>query len=117
VQTDTLFGLDGKGLEASERRHAGFDQGRWATRAELDFIAEQKRRLTGKKRFSAKLYQQEADIALAARSFAAVVLTDDSKRGPIRDAQRQGGKVVFLTAVEQSGISLREAVRAAASQA
>ena len=42
-----------------------------------------------------------------------VVLSFDAKRGPINTAYAQGGKIVFLTDFEISGLSLREFIRAA----
>ncbi len=42
-----------------------------------------------------------------------VVLTLDRKPGALADAHRQGGKVVFLTGFEESGLTLREFIEAA----
>ena len=45
-------------------------------------------------------------VALRAFIEATVVLSLDAKAGPISDAHRQGGMVVFLTDFDQSGLSL-----------
>jgi len=47
----------------------------------LEFIGQQQPKLGTTKR-PTKLYKNEADIALGARAFDAVVLTLDAKRGP-----------------------------------
>jgi hypothetical protein len=56
-----------------------------------------------------KLYKDEADLSLAARSFApsCIVLTCDRKAGPLRDAYEQGGAVVYLNDFPTSGLPLR----------
>jgi len=51
-----------------------------------------------KKKQTTQLYKNEADISLAARL--------DKKKRPLKDAYEQGGKVVFLTNFENSGMSL-----------
>ena len=51
--------------------------------------------------------------SLAARSFHSVVLSLDAKAGPINDAYQQGGKVVFLTDFDKSGMSLSDFIKAA----
>lgn len=54
-----------------------------------------------------KLYKNEADISLAARSFAesCIVLTCDRKPGLLRDEYRQGGNVVYVNDFPASGFS------------
>jgi hypothetical protein len=52
------------------------------------------------------LHPNEADISLAVRAVHFVVLSLDAKAGPISDAHRQGGMVVFLTDFDKSGLSL-----------
>jgi hypothetical protein len=59
------------------------------------------------------LYAKEADISLAARSFQSIVLSLDKKNGPLKSALKQGGKVVFLTDFDASGLSLRDFIKAA----
>ena len=68
--------------------------------------------LTPGKKKKTKLYKDEADISLATRSFHSVVLSLDAKRGPINNAYKQGGKVVFLTDFDKSGKSLRDFIKA-----
>ncbi len=111
IITDTFFGFNDESLPATEQRIAGLDQGRWASPEELAFIAQQRTPLRDRVRPS-RLYDGEADLSLAARSFHSVVLSLDKKRGPINKAYKQGGKVVFLTDFEKSGLSFREFISA-----
>jgi hypothetical protein len=112
ITTDVFFGFMDESLPATEQRVAGFNQGRWASAYELAFIAQQKTALKDRMRPS-KLYEGEADLSLAARSVHSVVLSLDAKKGPINSAYAQGGKVVFLTDFDKSGLSLREFIRRA----
>ncbi len=108
IRTDTLFGFNDDKLPPDEQRVGGFDEGRWASSEEMNFIARQRALNTAKKRPTTPLYPNEADISLAARAFHSVVLSLDDKPGPIRDASGQGGKVVFLTGFDNSGLSLSD---------
>jgi hypothetical protein len=54
----------------------------------------------------------EADISLAARSFHSVVLSLDKKKGPLKVAYEQGGKVIFLTDFANSRMSLSDFIKA-----
>jgi hypothetical protein len=114
IETDSYFGFYCDSFAREEQRVAGFDVGRWASSRELEFIAQQQRWLREEKR-KTKLYVNEADISLAARSFVSVVLTCDKKPGPLRDAYEQGGMVVYLNGFETSGLSLRNYIKAAIS--
>jgi hypothetical protein len=112
IRTDLLFGFADESLPLDEQRVGGFDQGRWVRPKEADFILDQRRiRLKGAKR-PTKLKKNEADISVAARSFYSIVLSLDGKPGPIKDAYRQGGKVVFLTDFDKSRMSLRDFIKA-----
>ena len=113
IQTHSFFGFYDSSLPSDEQRVAGFDVGRWASPDELAFFAQQKTPLRSDKRRPTKLYKNEADLSLAARSFHSVVLTLDAKPGPINDAYKQGGKVAFLTDLAKSGLSLGEFIKAA----
>ncbi|MDB6061975.1 MAG: hypothetical protein JWM78_2078 [Verrucomicrobiaceae bacterium] len=74
-------------------------------------MEQQKNRLGATKKVSTKLYKNEADISIAARAMHSVVLTLDKKAGPINDAYKKGGKVVFLDDFDSSGLSLKEFIR------
>ena len=104
IETDTFFGFNAPSLPQKEQRVGGFDIGRFASAEEISFIASQSKALKPTKKPSTKLYPNEADISLAARSFHSVVLTFDNKKGPLRDAYEQGGKLIFLTDFDKSGM-------------
>ncbi|WP_143325669.1 hypothetical protein [Caballeronia sordidicola] len=112
VGTDTYFGFGGRSLPANERRFAGFGFGRFAQTEESKFIGEEVRRWkelkVGAHQRKSKLFKHEADISLGARSFHYVVVSLDDKPGPLTRARDAGGRVVFLTDFDASGLSLRE---------
>lgn len=97
-----------------ERLRRGFGEGRLATDAEVNF----ERNTPWPKDEPRKPYMEarknEADIALGARSFRpdTIVLSLDERKGAIRDAHRQGGKIIFLAEFDESRQSLREFIRA-----
>jgi hypothetical protein len=110
IETDSLFGFSDDTLPDNEQRVGGFDKGRWAQREELDFLSGEKPRSGAEPKRKTKLYKNEADASLAARSSHAVVLTFDAKPGPIARALLEGKKVILLTEFERSGKSLSEFV-------
>ncbi len=112
IITDVFFGFGSESLPLDEQRVGGFGEGRWISPEELAFIEQQQTALKDRMR-PTKLYGGEADLSLAARSVHAVVLSLDKKRGPINKAYEQGGKVVFLTDFDKSGLTLREFIHAA----
>ncbi|GAA0576960.1 hypothetical protein GCM10009416_14440 [Craurococcus roseus] len=114
VEVDGHFGFRDDNLPPEEQRTMGFGSGRFITEDERDFAAHTPWRSDDPPRKpEVKLRRNEADVALAARAFLGVVLTLDRKPGALADAHRQGGKVVFLTGFEGSGLTLREFVETA----
>lgn len=113
IQTDSFFGFNDDSLPPDEQRYGGWDVGRWITPEEMAFITQQRTALKDSKKRLTKLYPGEADISLAARSLHSVILSLDAKAGPINDAYKQGGKVVFLTDFDKSGISLSDFIKTA----
>jgi len=112
IETHSYFGFYDESHPPNEQRVGGFNQGYWASKEEIAFIHQQRGRLGSEKKQSTRLYKNEADIGLAARSFHYIVLSLDDKPGPISDAHKQGGHVVFLTDFDQSGMSLSEFIEA-----
>jgi hypothetical protein len=102
IQTDTMFGFGDPNLPGDEQRVGGM--GRFASHEDYALTTRQVR--IARKRRSTPLYPDEADIGLAARAARTVVLSRDKKRGPLNDARQRGGKVVFLTDFDNSGLSL-----------
>ena len=114
ITTNSYFGFYCESVPQDEQRVGGWNVGRWASTRELEFIGQQKRWLRQGKR-KTKLYANEADISLAARSLVSIVLTCDKRPGPLRDAYDQGGRVIYLNDFETSGLSLRAYIKAAIS--
>lgn len=74
IETCSFFGFYDEGHPPDEQRVGGWGEGYWASKEELAFIEEQKTCLGSDKKPTTRLYKNEADIALAARSFHSVVL-------------------------------------------
>jgi hypothetical protein len=108
IRTDYIFGFYDESLPADQQRFGGFDVGRWTTEHELKYIQQQRMPLKERSMRKTGLYKDEADAALALRAIHSVVLSLDAKKGPINKAYEQGGKVVFLSQFDASGMSLSE---------
>ncbi|MET3373731.1 hypothetical protein ABIC89_002794 [Variovorax boronicumulans] len=109
VGVDVKFGFWDARHVQEDQRVGGFGFGVWASNEVAGFYAAQRSRLRDPKR-KTRLYKNEADIALGARSFEGIVLTLDSKPGPLRDAYQTGGRVVFLDQLPRSSDRLGPAV-------
>lgn len=101
IRVDAKFGFWDDRHSAEDQRVGGFGFGVWATNEVAGFYATQRGRLHDPKRKTG-LYKNEADVALGARSFEGIVLTLDSKPGPLRDAYQAGGRVAFLDHLPRS---------------
>lgn len=110
VKTVPIFGFYDDSLPADQQRYGGFNTGGFASEAELAFMSQQRGAIGMRMKAKSKLYPNEADLALASRAFESIVLTLDSKKGPLNTAYQQGGLVVFLDRFLDSGLSLREYV-------
>lgn len=109
ISTDYIFGFYDDSLPRDQQRYGGFDQGRFMSEEEHAFIQQQRQPLQQlRPKRPTGLYKDEADTAIAARSFRSVVLSLDRKKGPINNAYQQGGTVVFLTDFAGSGLSLAD---------
>lgn len=111
IKTRAHFGFLDERHPISEQRVAGFDSGFLADIKETEFMEQQKTRLSEHKKESTKLYKNEAAISVAARSFGAAVLTLDKKKGPINDAYKQGGAVIYLNEFIESDLLLKEFIK------
>jgi hypothetical protein len=108
IRTDSFFGFFNEKVPKTEQRAGGFNVGRFASSEELGFIQRQRATVMNRKFMKTRLYRNEADVSLGARSFHSVVLTLDKKPGPLIDAFKQGGKVVFLTEFDTQSLGLRD---------
>ncbi|MCU6501827.1 hypothetical protein LPN04_28960 [Rugamonas sp. A1-17] len=80
IRADSLFGFYDGAFTADEQRFGGLDEGRWASKKELDQLAQQRTPLSQVKRKTG-LYKNEADRALALRAIHSLVLSLDEKKG------------------------------------
>lgn len=108
VRTDILFGFYDESLPPDEQRYGGFGVGRFAEEEEICFLDLRLKALKDGPKRPSKHYKNEADAALAARAFHAVVLSDDRKPGPLRDVKAQGGKVLLWMDFVDSQLLLRD---------
>ena len=113
IKTTSVFGFatDGPGPQ----RVGGFGQGTWQSQTEREFYdAIRARYLLGKPETNSQLIKNEGDAAVAAQSFFSIALTCEKpgKSGPLRFAAEHGGKVLYLAAFDQSGMTLKEYVTA-----
>ncbi|AXK81926.1 hypothetical protein DW352_16170 [Pseudolabrys taiwanensis] len=93
--------------------YLGFNQGTFMSDNERNWYAtEIPKRVLGKKRTGSDLPKNMADTAVAASSFYTVILTADSKPGPIKDAYKAGGKVIYLKDFHAQTLSLRDFIKA-----
>ena len=111
IETCRLFGFYDASHSPDEQRVGELDEGCWASPRALAFIEEQKTKLGKIKKPATRLFYNEADIALAARSFDSVVLSLNKGRGPLKEAKKQGGRVIFLTDFDKAGISLGQFIK------
>ena len=104
VFTDGRFGFYDQKFPNNEQRSSGF-MGKFITVEESRFRKSLKDKYQKKKKRkdSNILFPQEADIELAVRSLEDVVITFDSKKGPLMAALQAGGKVIFLNHKESQG--------------
>lgn len=75
----TVDRASSEAFTADEQRFSGLDEGRWASKRELDQLAQQRTSISQVKRKTG-LYKNEADRALALRAIHSVVLSLDEKR-------------------------------------
>ncbi|HZZ25569.1 MAG TPA: hypothetical protein VFE60_24780 [Roseiarcus sp.] len=109
IRTTSVFGFAGGG--PGPERVGGFGQGTWQSPTEREFYdAIREQYLLGRRETNSQLTQNEADAAVAATSFSSIVLTCDSKRGPLRFAAEHGGKVLFLREVDLGGTTLKASI-------
>ncbi len=109
VETTAVFGFAEANPAAGPATYAGFGEGTFQSDNERDWYASPKIRsyLLGKPKKGSGLSANEADTAVSAASFISIVLTCDRKSGPIVEAEKGGGRVVFLSDALLKSPSLR----------
>lgn len=114
ISTDTYFGFYDESLPPEQQRVAGFNCGRFASEEELAVLRKE-RSSVGPTMRPTRLYKNEADVSLAARSSVSVVLTCDEKGALKRAKTMYGGTVVDLKKWK-TGESLATFIRAELSK-
>lgn len=99
VGTTATFGFAEANPVDGPATYAGFGQGTFQSEDEREWYAGDKIRayLLGKPIKGSGLSANQADVAVSTASFNSIVLTCDKKGGPITEATRAGGCVVFLS--------------------
>jgi hypothetical protein len=113
VRTTMLFGFAEANPVDGPAIYGGFDQGTFQSEQDRVWRNQEKIQgyILGKSKKGSGLTGNQADTAVAAASFHSVVLTCDNKAGPIPEAIKQGGNVIFLTDALLEANSLSEIVR------
>ncbi len=99
VMTTATFGFAEANPANGPATYAGFGHGTFQSEKERDWYAGEKIKsyILGKPKKGSGLSANQADTAVSAASFDCVVLTCDMKNGPISEAKKAGGKIVFLS--------------------
>ncbi|WP_146208478.1 hypothetical protein [Cupriavidus plantarum] len=118
VRTSARFGFAEANPVGGPAVYAGFGQGTFQSDKERAWYSQEivRNYSIGKSKKGSGLSGNQADTAVAATSFDCVVLTCDKRAGPIGEALRQGGRVIFLTDALLKINSLGQIVRSAAKQ-
>jgi len=110
IKTTAIFGFAEANISGEPARFAGFGQGTFQSEQESDWRNREqtKQFLSNKSRRPTGLAKNEADISVVIASLNSVVITGDKKNGPIPEAEKNGGCVVYIHEVNVSGLPLRE---------
>jgi hypothetical protein len=113
IRTTSVFGFATAG--PGPQRHGGFGQGTWQSQTAREFYAAiSAQYLIGRPEKNSQLTDNEADAAVAAKSFSSIVLTCElpKKTGPLRFAAKHGGKILYLANFDQSKLKLKDYIEA-----
>jgi hypothetical protein len=113
IRTTSVFGFAAAG--PGPQRLGGFGQGTWQSRTEGEFYsAIRDQYLIGKPEKNSQLMDNEADAAVAAKSFSSIVLTCElpKKTGPLRFAAENGGQILYLMDFDPSKLTLKGYIEA-----
>jgi len=107
IETDAFFGFSDPNLPPDKQRAGGFDQSRFCSEKESEFMSTEK---IGNSKRPTGLYKHEADISLAARSLHSLVLTCDNKNSLKRAKKNHGGRILDLNKLKK-GSSLASLIK------
>jgi len=83
-------------------------QGTFQSKDERTRLDEFKGHFLNRSKRPTGLAKNQADASLAMRAFKSVILTNDDKGGPIAEAARRGGKIVYLAGFDRNAVSLSD---------
>lgn len=88
----------------------GWGEGTFVSLDEYNLFKEFEKRFAKTKIMGSGLLENDSDITLAVRSLSGAVILTTDFTGPLLEAKRQGGKVVYLNEMDSSGLNLRDYV-------
>lgn len=109
IETTAYFGFASP--PGSVQRHGGFGFGTFIPDKPVRRLEELRHHIRGLR--PSGLAANESDVVLANHAFACVVVTRDSKDGPLRDAKNLGGKVLYVEDRHSTSGNLRSEIVAA----
>jgi hypothetical protein len=121
IRTRGTFGFhtsEPDGTPSKAQVYVGFNQGNFQSKHDRGWYARdevKKLTLHKGKREKTGLGKNQTDASLAVRSFHSVILTAEApnKSGPLRLAHSEGGRIIYFSEIDQSGLSLGEYIKRA----
>lgn len=110
VKTRAYFGFYNDDYSEEHQRAGGFGFGELINYSEFSFLKELQQKWGRENLRPTLLYKNEADIALAVRSLSDVVLTVDKKKGPLADAAKMGGRILYLNNFDAQSETLSQVI-------
>ena len=114
VETTCVFGFYCGESPDDPARYGGFGQGTFESDIERDWRQRedtQRYVIDAPKRKSSVLRKNEADVSQAVASLSSVLITADAKKGPISVAAGNGGRVLYLSEFQSSGLKLADYIQ------
>lgn len=109
IEEDCFFGFYDESIPPEKQRNGGFGCGRFISKEESDYLVSLNKNINfNSVRQSTGLFKNEADVSVAVRSVHSVVLTLDTKPGPLKKAMDSGMKVISLEQFDPSGENLKD---------
>jgi hypothetical protein len=110
VKTSAVFGFAEANPASTPPTYAGFGHGTFQSDQDRAWYERKKTQdfILGKSIKGSGLTGNQTDASVAVSSFYSFVLTCDKKGGPLLDAAKCGGKVIFLTEDSLATQSLRQ---------
>lgn len=111
VETSSIFGFSEANVPGEPSRYGGFGQGTFESDIERDWRQREDTKryvIDAPKRKSSFLRKDEADVSQAVASLSSVLITADAKKGPISVAAVNGGRVLYLSEFQNSGLKLAD---------